>query len=140
MLSNLITVFFRRTHHNCRKVCSLKCRPKFFLAIELLTMGSKFSKHIVLESVTEGKDYHLISLQSTAKKSITGKVNLVPRVFLHHTLITKPNEHPGTLGSNLPRKWAIWMQLWISRLARQCQATENARCSSAISARDKSRY
>ena len=23
--------------------------------------------------------------------------NLVPRVFLRHTLITKPNEHPGTL-------------------------------------------
>ena len=24
-------------------------------------------------------------------------LNLVPRVFLRHTLITKPNEHPGTL-------------------------------------------
>ena len=31
--------------------------------------------------------------------------NLVPRVFLRHTLITNPNEHPGTLRSNLPRKW-----------------------------------
>ena len=24
-------------------------------------------------------------------------VNLIPRVFLRHTLISKPNEHPGTL-------------------------------------------
>ena len=32
--------------------------------------------------------------------------NLVPRVFLRHTLITKPNEHPGTLRSHLPKKWA----------------------------------
>ena len=31
--------------------------------------------------------------------------NLVSRVFLRHTLITKPNEHPGTLRSDLPRKW-----------------------------------
>ena len=30
--------------------------------------------------------------------------NLVPRVFLRHTLITKPNEHPGTLRSDLPKK------------------------------------
>ena len=31
--------------------------------------------------------------------------NLVPRVFLRHNLITKPNEHPGTLRSNAPRIW-----------------------------------
>ena len=30
---------------------------------------------------------------------------LVPRVFLRHTLITKPNEHPSTLRSNAPRIW-----------------------------------
>ena len=34
--------------------------------------------------------------------------NLIPRVFLRHMLITKPNEHLGTLGtlrSNAPRIW-----------------------------------
>ena len=31
--------------------------------------------------------------------------NLVPRVFLRHTPMTKPNEHPGTLRSNVPRIW-----------------------------------
>ena len=31
--------------------------------------------------------------------------NLVPRLFLRHALIMKPNEHPGTLQSNLPKKW-----------------------------------
>ena len=32
--------------------------------------------------------------------------NLVSRAFLRHTLMTKkPNEHPGTLRSNAPRKW-----------------------------------
>ena len=36
----------------------------------------------------------------------TLQFNLVPRVFLRHTLITKPNEHPGTLRSHLPKKWA----------------------------------
>ena len=30
--------------------------------------------------------------------------NLVPRVFLCHTLINKLNEHPATLRSNAPRK------------------------------------
>ena len=31
------------------------------------------------------------------KINIKNILNLVPRVFLRHTLITKPNEHPGTL-------------------------------------------
>ena len=39
-------------------------------------------------------------------KSFRFGANLVPRVFLRHTLITKPNEHPGTLRSHLPKKWA----------------------------------
>ena len=42
--------------------------------------------------------------------------SLVPRVFLRHTLITKPNEHPGTLRSNLPRKWADLQPLWTYSL------------------------
>ena len=63
--------------------------------------------------------------------------NLVPRVFLRHTLITKLNEHSGTLRSNTPRNWVHQQTLWISRLAWQCQSTENGRCSGANSAEDE---
>ena len=66
--------------------------------------------------------------------------NLVPRGFLRHTLITKPNEYPGTFRSNLPRKWEDMQPLLDLQFARQRQATKNARCPDAISAIDKSRY
>ena len=66
-------------------------------------------------------------------------INLVPRVFLRHTLITKPNEHPGTLRPNLPRKWEDLQPLWISQFARQRQSKENDCCSSANSGEDKLR-
>ena len=33
------------------------------------------------------------------KEPITGLRNLIPRVFLRHTLITKPNEHLGSYTS-----------------------------------------
>ena len=52
-------------------------------------------------------------------------VHLVSRVFLRHTLIGKLNEHPGTLRSNLPRKWADLQPLWISQFAREDKLTEN---------------
>ena len=39
-------------------------------------------------------------------QNIVVGLNLVRRVLLRHTLITNPNEHPGTLRSSLPRKWA----------------------------------
>ena len=44
------------------------------------------------------------------------KTTLVPRVFLSDTLITEPNEHPGTIRSNLPRKWADLQPSWICSL------------------------
>ena len=42
--------------------------------------------------------------------------NLISRVFLRHILFMKPNEHPGTLRSNVPRKWVHQQPLLISRL------------------------
>ena len=47
---------------------------------------------------------------------LPGNSNVAPRVFLRHTLITKPNEHPGTLPSNLLRKWSDLQPLWICSL------------------------
>ena len=39
----------------------------------------------------------------------------------------EPNEHPGTLRSDLPRKWADLEAIIDLQVARQRQATENAR-------------
>ena len=63
--------------------------------------------------------------------------NLVPRVFLRHTLIMKPNEHPGTLRSNAPRTWVHLEAIMDFTVPRQRESTENGRCSSANSAEDK---
>ena len=63
--------------------------------------------------------------------------NLVPRVFLRHTLITKPNEHPGTLRSNAPRIWVHLEAIMDFTVPRQRESTENGRCYSANSAEDK---
>ena len=58
--------------------------------------------------------------------------NLVPRLFLRHTLITTPNEHPVHFDQICPENGQIWKPLWISPLARQRQATEYGRGSMAV--------
>ena len=57
------------------------------------------------------------------------KFNLVPRVFLRHTLITKPNEHPGTL----------WKPLWISWFLGNTNQRKMAVALALNSAEDKLR-
>ena len=36
-------------------------------------------------------------------------LNPFPRVLLRHTLISKPNEHPGIIQSNAPRNWVHYL-------------------------------
>ena len=61
------------------------------------------------------------------------------RAMLRHTLtlIAKPKEHLVHFDHICPENGQIWKPLWTSPVARQRQ---NAHCSSAISAIDKSRY
>ena len=56
--------------------------------------------------------FELLSLLCTFENSTDCSIlsfdsNHVPRVFLRHTLITKPNEHPGTPGSTMPKNGQI---------------------------------
>ena len=69
--------------------------------------------------------------------NIGGANILVPRAFLRHTLITKPNEHRGTLRCNAPRIWVHLEAIMDFTVPRQRKSTESGRCSGANSAEDE---
>ena len=127
----------------------LEIRESYFVSYKPFLIKNTCNKHAVLASKVYFVDCWRDELAADLDRSVSltkrlglripGLHNLVPRVFLCHTLIAKPNEHPGTLRSNAPRIWVHYQPSRISLFARQRESTENGRCSRANSAEDKSR-
>ena len=67
--------------------------------------SSVIFKHFYTQGAIEWRKSFYHNCAHSKILHTVAKYNLVPRAFLRHTLITKPNEHPGTLRSNAPRIW-----------------------------------